>query len=86
MTDSLPEEDITAIREALFAGRKIEAIKRYRECTGQGLREAKDFIDSLNEELRQREPERFTAPAGGSGCATAAALTLVLAALSFWCG
>ena len=28
-------------------GRKIEAIKLYREETGVGLKEAKDYIDSL---------------------------------------
>ncbi len=28
-------------------GNKIEAIKLYREQTGLGLKEAKDFIDSL---------------------------------------
>ncbi len=33
--------------EALKDGRKILAIKRYREATGTGLKEAKDFIDSL---------------------------------------
>ncbi|WP_326514203.1 ribosomal protein L7/L12 [Clostridium intestinale] len=26
---------------------KIRAIKRYRELTGEGLREAKDYVDSL---------------------------------------
>lgn len=36
-----------AVVEALKDGRKILAIKRYREATGTGLREAKDFIDSL---------------------------------------
>jgi ribosomal protein L7/L12 len=28
-------------------GKKIEAIKRYRQETGVGLKEAKEFIDSL---------------------------------------
>ena len=36
-----------AVVEALKDGRKILAIKRYREATGTGLKEAKDFIDSL---------------------------------------
>lgn len=26
---------------------KIKAIKRYRELTGEGLKEAKDYVDSL---------------------------------------
>jgi hypothetical protein len=29
------------------AGRKIEAIKRYRDITGAGLKEAKDFVERL---------------------------------------
>lgn len=32
---------------AVQKGNKIEAIKIYREQTGLGLKEAKDFIDSL---------------------------------------
>jgi large subunit ribosomal protein L7/L12 len=28
-------------------GKKIEAIKRYRELTGVGLREAKDVVDGI---------------------------------------
>jgi large subunit ribosomal protein L7/L12 len=33
--------------ELIRAGKKIEAIKRVRELTGLGLKEAKDFLDSL---------------------------------------
>ena len=29
------------------AGQKIEAIKLYREQTGVGLKEAKDYVESL---------------------------------------
>lgn len=37
--------------EALIRdGRKIEAIKRYRELHGVGLREAKDAVDALERE------------------------------------
>ena len=35
------------ILDLLREGRKIEAIKLYRVETGVGLKEAKDFIDSL---------------------------------------
>lgn len=31
----------------LREGKKIEAIKLYREATGVGLKEAKDFVESL---------------------------------------
>lgn len=35
------------VRELLARGRKVEAVKKVRELTGWGLREAKDFVDSL---------------------------------------
>jgi len=35
------------IVDALQAGRKIEAIKLYRQSAGVGLKEAKDFIEEL---------------------------------------
>jgi ribosomal protein L7/L12 len=36
-----------ALRELLARGNKIEAIKRVRELTGMGLKEAKDYVESL---------------------------------------
>jgi ribosomal protein L7/L12 len=35
------------VLEALRAGNKIEAIRQYRQATGVGLKEAKDFVESL---------------------------------------
>jgi ribosomal protein L7/L12 len=35
------------VHDLLNAGRKIEAIKRYRELTGVGLKEAKDAVEAL---------------------------------------
>jgi ribosomal protein L7/L12 len=35
------------IVEALRANRKIEAIKLYRQATGVGLKEAKEFIEEV---------------------------------------
>jgi ribosomal protein L7/L12 len=37
----------TDVIEALRRGAKIEAIKLYRERTGVGLKEAKDFVERL---------------------------------------
>ena len=34
-------------RELLIRGKKIEAVKKVRELSGWGLKEAKDFVDSL---------------------------------------
>lgn len=39
-------EQIDEIRALIRAGRKIEAIKRVRELTGLGLKEAKDLVDA----------------------------------------
>ncbi len=39
------------VREALHQGETILAIKRFREATGAGLKEAKDFVD----EVRRRQ-------------------------------
>jgi len=36
-----------AVAEALRSGNKIEAIKRYREATAVGLKEAKDFVEEI---------------------------------------
>lgn len=68
MIEPCSDEEMEQIRTAIFAGRKIEAIKRYRECSGAGLKEAKDFVEALEVELRQRVPEQFSATASGSGC------------------
>ncbi|HEV2969527.1 MAG TPA: ribosomal protein L7/L12 [Pirellulales bacterium] len=51
------------LRDLLAAGRKIEAIKRYREATGVGLAEAKSVIDELIEKLARGAPR----PADASG-------------------
>lgn len=52
----LKELDITyrddtpdLVRELLAGGRKIEAIKMYREATGVGLKEAKDAVDAIEQ-------------------------------------
>lgn len=37
----------------LRAGRKIEAIKNYREETGAGLKEAKEAVEAIQERLHQ---------------------------------
>ncbi|MFW6598049.1 hypothetical protein ACQBAU_16680 [Propionibacteriaceae bacterium Y2011] len=42
---ALPEQARQRIEFALSDGRKIEAIKLYREATGRGLAEAKQAID-----------------------------------------
>jgi ribosomal protein L7/L12 len=71
MSQQPSPEQIDQIGSALAAGKKIEAIKLYRETTGEGLKESKEFVEALQERLSAEDPERFAAvQAKGSGCAT----------------
>lgn len=70
MSDTPTEEQIEQIADALAAGRKIEAIKIYREATGKGLAEAKEFIDALVPKLQEQDPERFAKLSQRGGCAS----------------
>jgi hypothetical protein len=65
-------EDIQQIADALASGRKIEAIKMYREATGVGLAEAKEFVEALIPKLKEQDPPRYAnlADGKGSGCAS----------------
>lgn len=47
--EDLINEEIKAL---ILNGEKIKAIKVYREYTGLGLKEAKEYVDSLNEEIK----------------------------------
>jgi len=42
---------MSQVRALLQAGKKIEAVKLYREMAGVGLKEAKDAVDELEREL-----------------------------------
>lgn len=55
--NELSQEDTTRLTGLIFAGQKIEAIKVYKEITGMGLRESKEFIDNLEAQLREENPE-----------------------------
>jgi len=84
MRRELSDDAVQRIQAELFAGRRIPAIKAYREATGVGLAEAVAFINALDERLRQESPDRFTAPAlKAGGCLIMAACSVaVLAALA----
>ncbi len=59
-SDSLNGE----IEHLLMQGKKIPAIKLYREQSGLGLREAKDAVDLIENTLLVRGPSSFQAQAG----------------------
>lgn len=37
------------LKQLIFEGKKVEAIKKYRIDSGAGLLEVKEYVDSLNE-------------------------------------
>ncbi len=76
MSSSTPDpEMVDAITEALESGQKIQAIKIYRDATGKGLKEAKEFVDQLIPSLIEKDPDRFAAlNRQGAGCAVGVAL------------
>ena len=67
MSDPISEGDLNEIREAIFAGQKIAAIKLHRKYSGLGLREAKDAVEEMERKLRAESPGRFLVhePEGG---------------------
>ncbi|MFO1490590.1 MAG: hypothetical protein U1F87_06690 [Kiritimatiellia bacterium] len=68
MNNEINPEAIQQIANEIFSGRKIQAIKLYREYSGKDLKAAKDFVESLEAELRAKQPGKFTASPAGKGC------------------
>jgi hypothetical protein len=69
MADRLTDEQAAQIGDALARGEKITAIKLYREFTNKGLAESKEFIETLQAQLIQREPEKYAQFASSAkGC------------------
>lgn len=64
MSDPNPDEQAKRVREELFAGNKIQAVKFYRGQTGVGLKEAKDAVEKLEAELRASSPIMFAQARG----------------------
>jgi hypothetical protein len=84
MLPHLTEEQRQAFADALYGGRKIEAIRQLRQMSGLGLKESKEIIDRLEAELRAAHPERFPPPSRkAAGCILAVALAIA-ALMLFW--
>lgn len=64
----LPPPVMDEITHAIYNGRKLEAVKIYKESSGKSLREAKTFVENLTTELKAASPEKFGTPST-SGCA-----------------
>ena len=86
MSDQLTQQQIEEIQNTLAGCKKISAIKIYRAATGQGLKEAKDFVDALIPKLIEQDPERFKhlAASKASGCGAAVLLGIGLVASLVW--
>ena len=81
MSEQPTPEQTEQIVNSLATGRRIQAIKLYREATGKGLKDAKDFIDSLVPKLIEQDPEKYAALSRqGSGCASVLVIALSLGA------
>jgi hypothetical protein len=78
MPDSMSDDDVQQIMAAVFAGKKILAIKLYRQATKASLLDAKNFVEALEDRLWQESPEKFTTPPSKSGCARSATVLLSL--------
>ena len=52
-------EELDMVRECLADGRRIQAIKIYRGATGQGLKESKQYIESMIVTLLEQEPFKY---------------------------
>ncbi|MEQ2007787.1 MAG: ribosomal protein L7/L12 [Limisphaerales bacterium] len=78
---------LSPVAEALFAGNKILAIKRYREQVTPvaGLAEAKEAVEQLEAGLRTQHPEKFNFLARkATGTVCALVFGLVLVGIFFW--
>jgi ribosomal protein L7/L12 len=48
-TDVVEQPDLSEVYYWLEQGKKVDAIKAYRNATGVGLKEAKAFVEELQE-------------------------------------
>jgi hypothetical protein len=85
MSLPIPPEKVAAFEAAVHNGRKIEAIKIYRETTGAGLAEAKSAVEKIEAEWRAASPEKFKASPAGKGCSTVFVLAVITVAIAVWC-
>ena len=83
--EELTDDQRSQILDAIRSHQKIEAIKLYREWTGLGLKESKDFIEALTDRLVKDDPTFMSATSSnkanqtkGAGCGSAALLFVTI--------
>ena len=50
VTEILTKEETDELRRLVSEGKSVEAVRRCREITGLGLKEAKEYVDGLGKE------------------------------------
>ena len=60
--DELPEEILGAIYDSIYEGKKLHAIKIYRDHTKSSLVDSRDAIFAMERQLQDEAPERFAVP------------------------
>lgn len=50
LTEILTKEETDELRRLVSEGKSVEAVRRCREITGLGLKEAKEYVDGLGKE------------------------------------
>jgi hypothetical protein len=75
-----------SITTAIYAGNKIEAIKIYRDAIHCDLSTAKQVIDKLTEDLRDKKPYAFkqAQETDGAGVAVIIGLLFIIAGIGAW--
>jgi hypothetical protein len=72
---TLDDKARAEVESAIYAGRKIDAIKLYREAVpGTDLVDAKKAVEELTLGLKQQHPENFGPVASKTGCLGAVVL------------
>ena len=74
MANPIPDDKIAEISAALQQGRKIYAIKLYRQFTGASLKDSKDAIETLAADLYTQFPDKFPPPSTAKGCSSTIAV------------
>lgn len=82
----LTESQEAKLREILESGRKIEAVKQYREYTGAGLKESKEFVEALEAKSSKSPTGRKISDRPNvttSGCGSSVFLLAVAGAICY---
>lgn len=52
---AIQRSDVVTLMEAMASNRKIDAIKQYRQMTGDMLKESKDAVERVMDRFRPRD-------------------------------